>query len=182
MKAALEKIREVEKNLVAIQELKEQLQNKSADLSYQRSMISNKIDQAEGRLKDALLENVKGNLTDSELSDIRSEISELKMTLRDLSEKSEALTVLKKNAEADEQRLIKSRPTVRLSFLRAAFDDLFRSIPDEVREMIKQAWAIRSRMPGGDYEKMLRELFPQEHVAGRDERWLAFTLKHGVNH
>lgn len=184
MKTKLKKFNDLKQELEDIRELKVQLESKEKEVAIQIEKLPQGISQAEERLEVGLLDNVQGKLADEELEAIRRELADLKGGLNNLDDKARAIKKALGQKAIDEKRLAQSCITARHHFLLAAARDIIDSgITEEVREVIRQAWAVRSRTASSGYRDFLFiEIFPEERIEARTERWEKFVDEYGIDH
>lgn len=182
MENALKIHKSIESEIEAAQKMVEKFEDKAIEIEYQKDDISKKIIDSEKRLKADLLRNVKGEISDSSIDKIRSEIDGLKKVAVDLDEKSDAIDVAKKENMGVMDKLKVEKPKARQRVIRAAFDDLAGKIPNEVIDIVHELWSLDRHTPGGDYRSLLLRLFPMESLELLQERWNRFVKKTGVEH
>ncbi len=182
MKTALNEIKSIEEQIANFDDQGARLETKKAALLDQKEALKQEIDQGIQRFEKALTANVMGQLPDDELEGIRLKNTDLEREVKAIDEKIQVMkSVLKDNQEA-EKKLKDSLYPAQVRFLRVAVKDLSSRINEVAGELVKNIWAIRSHMPGANYQNFLwRELFLPEAPDVKKKRWEQFISEHGLN-
>ncbi|RZB36312.1 MAG: hypothetical protein SRB2_02137 [Desulfobacteraceae bacterium Eth-SRB2] len=175
---AIKEVKEFEKNLATLRKSIETFKVKRDEISKQHEETKQKTEQAEARFKNALVDKVKGFASDDSIKELRDQVSNLKQSAKNSEEQLEAiLTMLDENAE-EEKKLVGLKPRMRFNFLQVALQDALSGIKEETRELLREAWMIKSHLPGGGYPKFLSEVFPPDRIEEKKNRWDRFIAKH----
>jgi len=178
MNMELQKIKNIHAEIAKLDKENEGLLNKSKALDTERGCLEQKIAEGSQKYEDAILKNVSGDLPDSALSNIQKENSDLAFCLQTATAKLKAIDGLLKKNKDERKKLTQRLPFARLNFIQKAFDGLAKSVDEKTKNLICELWTLARRLPGGDYEDMLRELFPQENIEKVMDRWNRFHKKY----
>lgn len=167
-------------DLVRLQDEKKALESKANSEGRRREKLSKDIEEIEGRVKEGLIENVKGAITDAEYDEMKAHLADLKARLDDSVQKSDAIRIAIKQNQSIQDKVKKFVISARLHFIQASYRELAKRVKDDQADIIAQLWAIKSATPSATYQGMLAELFPMlplgDHIAKRK----AFLHEYGL--
>lgn len=171
-------VKELDENKIAM----ENLQAKKIKLSEEIRQTEALLVKSKRELEGQITQNLKGLLSDEDLVESHKNITDIEESLKLLIEKSKMIAKVEGDFSSESGQIIMNKQQKRMKYLRAYVEDLLKAIPDDVKNLLAEAWSIYSRGPNSGYQAFLNDVFPPEEINEKNLRWDQFVEAQGIEH
>jgi len=177
---AIQTLRKIESEIKNFLSLKKQLNEKNSKINIEKELLKKKLIDGNSRYERALVENVSGSeiFTDEALKNLKAENTDFERSIKNCEDKTLAIEKLIQENAVSERKIPEVRNAAKFKFLKIALKELSAKIDEPTRKLVREAWAIRSRMgSSAGYSELLQNLFPRTDLEEHTKIWNNFARK-----